>query len=162
MAQNTYKSNTFKKSEKERKGKSSKNKFSLAFLKDPRLHMAIGFFLIITSVYLSLAFLSYLFTGKADESVVKAIGDASMLESGREAENWLGLYGAITSHFFIFRWFGIAAFFIPPVLFLIGFKLIFHRELIRIFPFSLFALFNGVWLCLLLGYMTMVNEGSSE
>jgi S-DNA-T family DNA segregation ATPase FtsK/SpoIIIE len=110
MAQNTYKSNTFKKPEKEKKGKSSKTKFSFAFLKDQRFKLAVGFFLMIAGIYLFLALFSYLFTGKADESVVTA-GD-SLIESGREAENWLGLYGAITSHYFIFRWFGVSAFFI--------------------------------------------------
>src|SRR6187549_1969208 len=101
MAQNTYKSNTFKKPEKEKKGKSSKTKFNLAFLKDPRFKLAVGFFLMIAGLYLFLALFSYLFTGKADESVVGSIGD-SLIESGKEAENWLGLYGAITSHYFIF------------------------------------------------------------
>jgi DNA segregation ATPase FtsK/SpoIIIE, S-DNA-T family len=162
MAQNTYKSNTFKKSEKEKKGKSSKSKFSLEFLKDPRLKLAGGFFLLALSVYFGLAFISYLFTGTADHSIVKDFASAPLVESGKETENWLGLWGAITSHFFIFRWFGISAFFIPPFLFLLGVKAVFNREIIRIFSFSLFAVFNGLWLCLLLGYMTYVNDGTSE
>ena len=163
MAQNTYKSNTFKKPEKEKKGKaSSKFKFNIGFIKDPRLKLAVGFFLLIAGVYLFLALLSYLFTWRADESVVKALHDSSMLESGQEAENWLGLYGAVISHYVIFRWFGIAAFFLPPLLFLIGFKMVFNRQLLRIFSFSVFSIFSGLWLCLLLGYMTMINDGVSE
>jgi S-DNA-T family DNA segregation ATPase FtsK/SpoIIIE len=162
MAQNTYKSNTFKKSEKEKKGKSSKTKFSFDFLKDPRFKLAAGIFMIVIALYLFLGFLSYLFTGKADMSVVKEMAEYSVIESGKEAENWLGLYGAVISHFFIFRWFGIAAFFIPPILFLIGFKIVFDRQLLRIFPFSIFAVFSGLWLCLLLGYMTIKNEGASD
>ncbi|HTE34360.1 MAG TPA: DNA translocase FtsK 4TM domain-containing protein, partial [Chryseolinea sp.] len=162
MAQNTYKSNNFKKPEKEKKGKAaSKSKLGFGFLKDPRLKLAIGFFLLIVSVYLVLALLSYLFTGQADHSVVEA-RNVSTLESGQEAENWLGFYGAITSHYFIFRWFGIAAFFIPPLLFIIGFKIVFNRELIRIFSFTILSLFSGLWLSLLLGYMTMINDGVSD
>jgi DNA segregation ATPase FtsK/SpoIIIE, S-DNA-T family len=164
MAQNTYKSNTFKKAEKEKKGKSSKTKFSFnfAFLRDPRFKLATGFFLMIVGVYLFLALFSYLFTGKADQSVVEAMGNTSLIESGKEAENWLGLYGAWISHVFIYRWFGIAAFSIPPLLFLIGFKIVFNRQLLPIYSFSVFSIFSGVWLCLLLGYMTMINEGASE
>lgn len=162
MAQNTYKSNTFKKPEKEKKGKaSSKKKFSLGFFTDPRFKLTIGIFLMIASVYLFLALLSYLFTGQADQSVVEAHND-TMLESGKEAENWLGLYGAITSHYFIFRWFGVSAFFIPPLLFLTGFRIVFHRELMRIFSFAILSIFSGIWLSLLLGYMTMINDGVSE
>jgi len=162
MAQNTYKSSTFKKPEKEKKSKSSKNKVTFAFLKDPRFKLASGFFLMIVALYLFLALFSYLFTGKADQSVIEAMANDSLIESGKEAENWLGLYGAVTSHYFIFRWFGIAAFFIPPLLFLIGFRTVFNRQLLPIFSFSVFAIFAGFWLCLLLGYMTMINDGVSE
>lgn len=162
MAQNTYKSNTFKKSDKEKKGKSARTGFSLDFLRDPRLKLAAGIFLMVAGVYIFLAMLSYLFTGRADYSVVEALGNSSLVDSGREAENWLGLYGAVTSHYFIFRWFGIAGFYIPPLLFLIGFKLVFDRQLLRIFSFSIFAVFSGMWLCLLLGYMTLKNDGGSD
>ena len=123
MAQNTYKSNTFKKPEKEKKGKSSsKFKFNFGFFKDPRFKLATGFFLMIVGIYLFLALVSYLFTWRADESVVQAVSNSSLLEAGQEAENWLGLYGAVVSHYIIFRWFGIAAFFLPPLLFVVGFK----------------------------------------
>jgi DNA segregation ATPase FtsK/SpoIIIE, S-DNA-T family len=162
MAQNTYKSNTFKKAEKEKKGKSSKKKFSIEFLKDPRFKLAVGFFMMIVGVYLFLALFSYLFTGKADQSVVEAVGSTSLIESGKEAGNWLGLYGAYISHLFIYRWFGIAAFAIPPLLFIIGFKIVFNRQLLPIYSFSIFSIFSGLWLCLLLGYMTMINDGASE
>jgi S-DNA-T family DNA segregation ATPase FtsK/SpoIIIE len=161
MAQNTYKSNTFKKPEKEKKSRGSKTKFSFAFLKDPRFKLAVGFFLLIVSAFLFLSMFSYLFTGQADQSVVGELG-ASTLESGRETRNWLGFYGAVTSHYFIYRWFGISAFFIPPLLFIVGFKIVFNRELLRIFSFSILSIFSGVWLSLLLGYMTMINDGVSE
>jgi DNA segregation ATPase FtsK/SpoIIIE, S-DNA-T family len=168
MAQNTYKSNTFKKPEKEKKGKSSKSSFNfnLQFLKDPRFKLTSGFFLMIVGVSLFLALFSYLFSWQADESVVQSTlspdDGSGIVDTGREAENWLRLYGAISSHFFIKRWFGISAFFIPPWLFLIGFKIVFNRELLRIFSYSIFAVFSSLWLCLLLGYMVQINEGGSE
>jgi len=160
MAQNTYKSNSFKKPEKEKKSKNSKTKLSFAFLKDPRFKLAVGFFLMIVSVFLFLSMFSYLFTGQADESVVGAADP--LTESGRETRNWLGFYGALTSHYFIYRWFGISAFFLPPLLFITGFKIVFNRELLRIFSFSILSIFSGIWLSLLLGYMTMINDGVSE
>ncbi len=164
MAQNTYKSNTFKKPEKEKKSRGSsksKSRFSLGFLKDPRLKLVTGFFFLLLSLYLMLSLLSYLFTGHADQSVIEA-RDISMLDSGKEAQNWLGYYGAITSHYFIFRWFGISAFFIPPLLFLIGYKIVFNREPVRIFSYTILTFFSGIWLSLLLGYMTMINDGISD
>jgi S-DNA-T family DNA segregation ATPase FtsK/SpoIIIE len=50
----------------------------------------------------------------------------------------------------------------PTLLFCVGFKIVFGRELFRIFSFTIFSIFTGLWLSLLLGYMTMINEGTSE
>jgi len=163
MAQNTYKSNTFKKPEKEKKGKASKSsKVDLSFLKDPRFKLATGFFLMIAGVYLFLALFSFLFTWKADFDIIHPQDNASIIESGKGIENWLGYYGAVISDYFINRWFGISAFFIPPFLFIVGFKVVFNKELLRIFSYSVFSIFSGIWLCLLLGYMIFINEGVSE
>lgn len=164
MAENTYRSNTFKKPEKEKKarGSKSKSKFSLAFIQDPRFILATGFFLIIVSLYLFTAFISYLFTGKADQSVIEALGNSALLDAGKEAENWLGLGGAWISHFVIFRYLGISAFFIPPLLFLLGFKMVAKRELLPIFSVFIFSIFAGLWLSLLLGYLTHSIAGVTE
>src|SRR5690606_35624354 len=108
------------------------------------------------------ALLSYMFTGQADFSEV---GNHQSMESifqslrEKEISNWLGLYGAIISHFFIFRWFGISSFFIPPLLFLLGFKFVFNKEIVRISSYAIFAFFSIIWLCLMLGYMVEINQG---
>jgi len=163
MAKNTYKSNTFKteKEKKEKKEKSGTGK-SVNFLKDPRFKLAAGFLLMGLATFLFLALFSYLFTGKADQSVVDSYAGSDIVESGKEAENWLGLGGAVVSHYFIFRWFGIAALLIPPLLFVYGFKIVFNKELFRIFSFTIFSVFSGLWLCLLLGYMTLISDGVTE
>lgn len=168
MADNTYKSNTFKKpeKEKEKKGKKqnpdSEKKSFFAFAKDPRFILAIGFIFIGSSIFLLTSFVSYLFTGKADQSVIEALATDSLIDAGLEADNWLGLWGAIVSHAFIFRWFGIAAFFIPPILFLAGFRLIFKRSLTSLSGAAIFSVFSILWLSLLFGYFTLQNEGVSE
>ncbi len=164
MAENTYKSNIFKKPEKEKKSKGGKSKspFNLDFFRDPRFHLALGFFLLGISLFLITAFVSYLFSGKADQSVVEGLGESSVLDSGNETDNWLGLYGAIASHYFIFRWFGISAFFIPPLLFLLGFRLVFKRVLLSFFSAFTFSLFAGLWLSLLMGYLTHSITGATE
>lgn len=161
MAKNTAKSNTFRTS-KEKKDKAKKAKFSFGFFKDPRLKLAFGFFLLLTSVFLLTAFISYLFTGKADQSIVVAAGNRELIESGKEAQNWLGLYGAIISHYFIFRWFGISAFFIPPLLFAWSFRILFRRSIVRLGSVFIFCLFATLWLSLLLGYMTRLNDAPGE
>lgn len=171
MAENTYKSNTFKKPEKDStKEKKSKKASATAgdkkpffsFVKDPRFVLTMGFVLMISSIFLFVSLLSYLFTGKADQSVIEALASDTILEAGQETDNWLGLWGAIVSHAFIFRWFGIAAFFIPPILFIAGFRLAFKRNIASIVNTSIFSVFSILWLSLLFGYFTLQNEGISE
>lgn len=161
MAKNTIKSNTFRTS-KEKRDKGKKGKFKIGFFKDPRFKLAFGFFLLLLSVFLLTAFVSYLFTGKADQSIVEAAGGTTLIQSGKEARNWLGLYGAYVSHYFIFRWFGIAAFFIPPLLFAWGFRILFDKAIVPMLSVFTFCLFSTLWLSLLLGYMALINEVSGE
>jgi DNA segregation ATPase FtsK/SpoIIIE, S-DNA-T family len=163
MAENTFKSNSFKKPERDKKPKGkSKGWLNFEFFNDPRLPLAAGFSLIIVSLYLFTAFLSYLFTGKADQSVVEALWSTDLIQSGKDAENWLGLYGAVTSHYMIFRWLGVSAFFMPPLLFFLGFKMVFKRDLIPLFSAFIFSVFAGLWLSLLLGYITHSMAGVTE
>ena len=151
MGKNTYKSNTFKKSKKERK----KISFKFTFLKDRRLHLTVGIFFLTVSFFLITAFISYLFTGKADQSVVEAFSSTSIKESGFEIDNWFGLLGAISSHYFIYKWFGIASFLIPPFLFLLGTYILFKKQLISIKRSFQFILFFIFWLSTLFGYITL-------
>ena len=157
MAKNTYKSNTFKKPKKQKKSV----KLKPGFLSDRRFHLAFGFLLLSISVFLLVSFVSYLFTGKADQSVVEGLNETGLVSSGIETENWFKLFGAIASHYFIFKWFGIASFLIPPILFLIGYKVVIGREILPIFKLSRFSVFFLLWLSTLLGYLVKTTEGVS-
>ncbi len=153
--------NTYKKKVKQNT-KQKKKRFSFNFLKDRRFHLVFGFFLIAASLYLLIAFISYLFTGKADQSLMEPFMEGNLKTSGLEAENWLGLFGAFSSHYFIFNWFGIASFLIPPLLFMIGYKAVFRKEILpthRVFIFVTFFLF---WISLLFGYLVIRTEQTSE
>jgi S-DNA-T family DNA segregation ATPase FtsK/SpoIIIE len=168
MAENTYRINTFKEpekekeKEKEKRKKKSKSRFGLGFLKDPRFELTLGFFLLITSIFLFIAFISYIFTGKADRDILAALHESSAVSSGLEIENWTGLWGALAAQYLIFQWLGILAYFIPPILFLFGFDKVFKKELLPIFPAFIFSVFSGLWLSLLLGYITHAIEGYTE
>ncbi|RLD25113.1 MAG: DNA translocase FtsK [Bacteroidetes bacterium] len=153
MAQNTYKSNTFK-----TKKKSSKKSFSfkISFFKDRRFQLTVGFFLLVISLFLLVAFISYLFTGKADQSVVESVQEVGLFQSGLEVDNWMKLYGAVAAHYFIFEWFGIACFLIPPLLFMYGYRIVFRRAILPLNSSTLFVAFFLIWVSLFLG--DMVNS----
>ncbi len=163
MAKNTFKpgnANTYRKEKPEEKKPATRRKpnggvLQGDFLRDPRLHLTGGLLLLFLSFFLSIAFVSYLFTGKADQSIVGAVFSDSVRQAGSETENWLGLTGAVVSHWFIFKWFGIASFLLIPILFLTGYKIVFKRELFPVGRMTRFAVFAIFWISILLGYLIL-------
>ena len=156
MAQNTYKSKNF--SNKPKVDMALSRKFELKFLKDRRFQLTAGFFLLGVSLFLLVAFISYLFTGTADQSVIDAVHELGVFQSGLEVENWMKLYGAIAAHYFIFEWFGLASFLLPFLFFLYGYRIVFYRSLVSLGSASIFVFFFLIWTSLFLGDMVLSNE----
>ncbi|MFD2248085.1 FtsK/SpoIIIE family DNA translocase [Pontibacter ruber] len=132
-----------------------------AFFSDRRFKLFIGFSFLLISFFLSMAFVSYLFTGQADQSVVESVGGTGLKESGQEAENWLGLFGAWISHLFIFRWVGLGAFFVIPVVFFAGCRIVFRRVAVSMSYVLGLCSFSMLWLSLALGYVVLTT-GTTE
>jgi S-DNA-T family DNA segregation ATPase FtsK/SpoIIIE len=159
MAQNTHKSNTFR----TKKKKSSKQvNWNVGFFSDRRFQLTFGFFLLGLSLFLLIAFVSFIFTGKADQSVVDSVQEVGVFQSGLEVENWMKLYGALASHYFIFAWFGLASFLIPPLLFLFGYKIVFKRELIQLSTATVFVLFFLIWISMFMGDIVLGSARVSD
>lgn len=104
---------------KKTKVRSNKNNFRI--FKDKRFKLLLGLFLIGFGLFLLLAFISFLFTWKTDQSF-----EWSSAFSGPEINvlNWSGKTGAYFSNLLINKWFGIASFIIPFLLFIMGFSLL--------------------------------------
>jgi len=164
MTTNSPKTNTFRK-----KGESSKKQdlkpkgsgFSFGGLKSNKLVMTLGIILISTSIFLLVAFISYLLNGPTDQSLVMNNPDEAVRETAKETTNWLGYLGAQASNWLIYRWFGIAAFLFPPFLFFLGFRWTFKLSLVSLTRYSTFALFFTFWLGLLTGYAVILIQGYS-
>lgn len=164
MASESPKTNTFrKKSENGKKAPSEPKKPLFAFGKiDTRqLSLTFGIILISISIFLFIAFLSYLLNGPQDQSLVMNNPDQEIRDSARESKNWVGYLGAQAANWMIYRWFGVAAFLFPPFLFLLGFKWTFKFSVISLTRYSVFALFFTAWLGLLTGYAVILVEGYS-
>ena len=93
-----------------------------AWIEDERFQKIMGGFFMMFSFYLLIAFVSYLFTWQNDQDKIDHAGIFSFLNADVKVENWLGKLGAILSHQFIGRWFGVASFLFVLNFFLIGFK----------------------------------------
>ena len=164
MASAPSKTNTFRKKTDSPKKGSEKPKgpaFSFGTVKFKQLSLVLGLTLISVSLFLLIAFFSYLLNGPADQSLVFNNPDQEVREAARESQNWLGYLGAQASHWLIYRWFGIAAFLIPPFLFLVGFRWTFKFSPISLMRYSVFALFFTAWIGLLTGYFVILVEGYS-
>lgn len=164
MASESPKTNTFrKKSENGKKAPSEPKKplFTFGKIDTRQLSMTFGIILISISIFLFIAFVSYLLNGPQDQSLVMNNPDQEIRDSARESKNWVGYLGAQAANWMIYRWFGVAAFLFPPFLFLLGFKWTFKFSLISLTRFSVFALFFTAWLGLLTGYAVILVEGYS-
>ena len=85
-----------------------------------RLNFVLGLLLLLIAGYLIWAFVSYLVTGAADQSLIESPRDGEILNEHHEFQNSCGSIGAYASWFFIKRCFGLPAFLIPIFLLLLA------------------------------------------
>ena len=127
-------------------------------LKDRRFHLLVGFGLLLGSIYLTIAFTSFLFSGRADQSIVAALGTVPVKEAGQEAGNWLGLLGAWLAEKCIYRGFGLSAYALIPMVFFLGYKIVFRRAKGSVSYVLALGLFTMLWTSILLGYVVVQME----
>lgn len=98
-----------------------KKRDRLAFFKDEKFKIVFGLFILFFAALLTLSFFSFFFTWKNDQSF-----EWGQVFSGSsvQVENWSGKTGAKLAYVFMTKGIGIAAFGIPFMLFLIGFRLL--------------------------------------
>lgn len=132
----------------------SRFKGLVAFLESERTRLIAGLATVLISLYLLMAFSSFIFTGREDYDLIQDHSVVDFLFNDEiEVENWLGNLGAGVAHFFMYRGFGISSFVFPFILFLIGFKLIFRFSLMPLKRSMKHGLFILLWLSLALGLL---------
>jgi S-DNA-T family DNA segregation ATPase FtsK/SpoIIIE len=98
-----------------------------AFLKTKQTQTIFGFFLMLFSLFLCIAFISFFFNWQEDQSTIHQLSNRAV-----KSENLLGKIGANLGHFFIYKGFGIAAFIVSFQLFSTGFSILLKRKLSKI------------------------------
>ena len=82
----------------------------VSLMQDKRSHRIAGLACWLCALFLLIAFVSYLFTWREDQSYVFD-SPWSILFSAKElTHNLLGRLGSFLSHVFIYKWFGLASF----------------------------------------------------
>src|SRR6204780_4436556 len=99
--------------------------------KDERTHKITGAVLLLLAIFLFVAFTSYLFTWKEDQSLI-ANGISIFHPSSNTTANLLGNIGAYVSHIFFYKGFGVASYLLCSLFFIIGVNLLFARKIFSI------------------------------
>ena len=133
-------------------------------LNDGRILKIIGLFFLVISLYFLVAFTSYVFTWQEDQSYVMDSngGWSNLWKTQKEltemglkqpiVQNWLGKFGALLSHQFIYEWFGIASFIFIGVFFIIGYRMLFKIKVFSIQKTLGYSFFILVFLSLTLAF----------
>ena len=141
-----------KKTDKETEPKKiSKNRFT-TFFKSETTHFVIGLISVIFSVYLLLAFISFFFTGAADQSILDNQQPGELMQTTNHVKNYAGARGAQLAEFLINECFGIAACFIILFLAVAGMKMIKAYQS-RVWKWFMSCSILLVWFSITLGFI---------
>ena len=112
-----------KKEKRSQKSSGGSQKSVLSFDKifhNETLNFTLGIAVVLVALFMTLAFISYLSTGAADQSMIEDPREGEILNQHHEFMNTCGSIGAWCSWYFIKRCFGLPAFLIPLFLLLLG------------------------------------------
>ena len=128
------------------------------FFTDGRFPKIIGLVFILFSAILAIAFISYLFTWKADQDKVFQFS-WHLLFKGKEIEihNKLGRLGAFISHQFFYNGTGVASFAFVVIFFTAGMNLLTRKKLFPVVRIMQFSLFGIVWLAAAFSFLLANN-----
>ena len=115
------------------------------------LRFIVGLMLVIFSVYLLLAFMSFFFTGAADQSILDSGSDKDLMAVDNGVKNYAGSRGAQLSSYLINDCFGLASFFILLFLAVTGLKLMKVRR-IRLRRWFICCSLLLVWFSVFFGF----------
>ncbi|HNJ57629.1 MAG TPA: DNA translocase FtsK 4TM domain-containing protein, partial [Chitinophagaceae bacterium] len=101
-------------------------------VKDERTTKIMGAVSLLFTIFLFVAFTSYLFTWQEDQDKVQKFGVKIFSISDVQVSNLLGLLGAYIAHVFIYKGFGIASFLFCTFFFVLGVNLLFGKKIFSI------------------------------
>ena len=127
------------------KTKKTPRKFGIKLTNQQKL--IFGSLLVILGILLFVAFLSFFFTGKADQSTLSEIGSRQVV-----AENWLNKLGAWVSHFFIMKGFGVSAFIFAGLIFISGIYVTLNINKAKLRNHWIWGTLIAIWLSIFFGF----------
>ncbi|MCK5400947.1 MAG: DNA translocase FtsK 4TM domain-containing protein [Flavobacteriaceae bacterium] len=134
------------------KKKSVKKTKKLSFTLSNQQKLVFGSLLLILGILLFIAFLSYFFTGEADQSIQSQFTNRDI-----ESQNWLSKVGAWVSHLFIYRGFGLASFIFSGLIFITGIYILLEINKARLRRHWFWGTLIVIWTSILFGFLANKN-----
>ena len=131
-----------------------------SFLTDERFRFILGISASLFTIYLGLAFVSFFFTGGADQSKLDIRLLELLADSGIRVENWTGKTGAFLSNLLINKGFGIAACSILYILTVLSIRL-FGLKIQSLKKSILYTLLFSIWGSVLLAFLFVDSASTS-
>src|SRR5690606_3946881 len=128
-----------------------------ALARDERTWKIIGAFSLLVAIFLFIAFISYLFTWSQDQDLVLR-GSGILLDESVKVNNLLGKLGALVSHFFIYKAFGVASLLICTFFFVVGINLLVNRKVFSIWRNLKYVTIGTLVLSVSLAFILANNE----
>ena len=137
------------------KTKKEKEKSKPDTSKDNTLrNKVIGVLLLVFTVFISVASLSYLSSWRADQSILNSgISEFAFDIKDNIPANIMGKLGALAAHFFIYNGFGIGAFFLYPIFGILGYNLYFSNKWAVPFTIVSKLMVTAIWVSLVLALL---------
>ncbi len=107
-----------------------------------------GSLLILLSIALFIAFISFFYTWKTDHSQLSEFANRSV-----ETKNWLSKFGASVSNLFIYKGFGIASFIFAVLLFITGLFYVLNIQKKKLINRWFWGSLIAIWLSVLLAFV---------
>ena len=134
--------------------KTSKKPFKMpSFKLSSQQKLVAGSFLAIFGILLFIAFVSFFFTGEADQSSISNFASRETI-----SKNWLSKSGAWLSDFFIHRGFGISSFIFSVLIFLSGVYVLMDIDKTKLRKHWFWGLLVMIWLSTFFGFFVDLND----
>ncbi|WP_248723081.1 DNA translocase FtsK [Seonamhaeicola sp. ML3] len=141
------------KSKKTAKKTTKKKLKAPSFKLNNQQKLIFGSLLVIIGVVLFISFVSFFFTGNADQSTLTEFSTKAV-----KAENWLSKLGALLSDFFIYKGFGVASFIFAGLFFLSGVYILMNLPKSRLRKHWFWGSLIVIWLSILFGFFADKNN----
>ncbi|WP_456423887.1 DNA translocase FtsK 4TM domain-containing protein [Lutibacter sp.] len=124
-----------------------------SFFGNQQTQTIIGVFVILFAFFLLISFISYFFNWQEDQSQLSNFTDKNI-----SVKNLLGKIGASISHFFIYKSFGVAALYIPFLLFISGISIFFKGKLKKVRKIWGWGVLGILWVSISFGFLAYKNS----